>query len=95
MADTFDDGMASVQRGNFVSAHKIWLALAESGNAWTTNNIGYMYKRGEGVKPDPVKAVYWWSKAANAGIPDAQNNVGVCFANGFGVVQSWDEAKKW
>jgi TPR repeat protein len=50
---------------------------------------------GEGVAKDPVEAVKWYRKAAEQGIAEAQNNLGVCFMNGEGVAKDPVEAVKW
>jgi len=36
-------------------------------------NLGWMYAMGRGVPHDDAKAVGWWRKAANRGIPQATN----------------------
>ena len=36
-------------------------------------NLGWMYAMGRGVPHDDAKAVGWWRKAANMGIPQATN----------------------
>lgn len=48
------------------------------------------YNRG-----DPASALQLWQPLAEAGNPDAQVNIGVLYANGEGVVQSYAEALKW
>ena len=42
-----------------------------------------------------TEAVRWYTLAADKGFADAQNNLGVCYANGSGVEQSYEEAAKW
>jgi len=47
---------------------------------------GWNYEKGEGgVKQDYVQAVKWYRLAAERGDADAQNRLGVCYANGYGV----------
>ena len=38
---------------------------------------------------------YWYEKAANQGYAPAQYNLGVCYENGRGVVQSYEKAAFW
>jgi TPR repeat protein len=41
------------------------------------------------------EAFEWYSKAAEAGDMDAQNNVGVCYKNGEGVSKNLEKAMFW
>jgi len=54
------------------------------------------YAQGEGVSSDPVKAVYWWQRAARQGNADAQYNLGIVYAVGrLGVDKDLQTAKMW
>lgn len=55
-------------------------------------SLGYMYENGEGVPQDYVKAVEWYSKAADQGDGDGQFNLGVMYKNGEGVSQDYSKA---
>jgi TPR repeat protein len=48
-----------------------------------------------GVAKDEVEAVKWWRKAAEGNFAEAQNSLGVCYANGQGVAKDEAEAVKW
>ncbi len=37
----------------------------------------------------------WYTKAAEQGNADAQNNLGHCYHNGYGIEQNFIEAIKW
>jgi S1-C subfamily serine protease len=50
---------------------------------------------GDGVTKDNNEAVKWWRKAAQQGHPNAQCNLGVCYARGDGVAKDAVEAVKW
>lgn len=41
------------------------------------------------------EAVEWYRKAAEQGHAEALRSLGVCYQEGFGVLQSWDEAARW
>lgn len=56
-------------------AFRLWLPLAESGNAQAQYNIGRCYSRGNGVDEDESKAVEWYMKAAAQGEPRAHCNL--------------------
>jgi len=65
---------------------------ANQGEAQAQYMLGLMYKDGQGVDQNYVKAVELLSKAANQGYAAAQSNLGVMYANGQGVVQDYFKA---
>lgn len=42
-----------------------------------------------------MKAAEWFLKAAEQGLARAQYNLGVMYANGTGVAQSYEKAVEW
>ena len=64
-------------------------------DAWEQNNLGNIYFKGEGVPRDYAKAMMWFRKAADSGLPSAQFNLGIMYANGRGVPEDKMEAMKW
>ncbi|MGN0918274.1 MAG: tetratricopeptide repeat protein [Oxalobacter sp.] len=50
--------------------------LAWDGNIEAQLALGWIYHNGESVQRDDKQALSWWLKAAEAGNPDAQCNVG-------------------
>ena len=71
---------------------RLYLQLANKGNAEGAYNLGVCYEHGDGVKQDLEKAVAWYRKAADQGYAKAQFNLGVCYTNGYGVEQDQAEA---
>jgi uncharacterized protein len=71
-ADDFDKGWAAYKSGDFATAMKEWKPLAEQGNADAQNNLGFMYRNGEGVTQDYAEAVKWFRKAAEQGNEEAK-----------------------
>lgn len=55
------------------------------------NSVGLMFYK-EGFYP---KAVYWFKKAADMGLADAESNLGVAYEHGRGVRLSYRKAKYW
>ena len=53
----FKQGLESAKKGDYQTAFKLWLPLAEQGNANTQFNLGNMYYEGKGVKQDYAEAV--------------------------------------
>jgi TPR repeat protein len=52
------------------------------------NNLGWLYKNGQGVAQDYGKAREWFQKAADAGDTDGMNDSGVLYDNGQGVTKN-------
>ena len=50
-SDTLQDGNAATDRGDYKTAHRIYLKLAEDGNVYAQYNLGLQYDRGKGVPP--------------------------------------------
>ena len=91
----FQQGFEASTRGDYQTAFKLWLSLAEQGNASAQFNLGNMYANGRGVKQDDFEAVKWYRQAAEQGHAKAQFNLGVRYAKGQGVKQDDVEAVKW
>ena len=92
---TLNDGVQAYQAGDFKTAHKEWLPLANQGDASAQYNLGQMYSHGNGVLKDYKQAVAWFKKAANQGLADAQYNLGVMYENGYGVLKDYKQAVTW
>ena len=91
----FQQGLEATKRGDYQTAFKFWLPLAEQGDADAQFNLGNMYTNGHGVKQDDFEAVKWYRKAAEQGHANAQANLGVMYSNGRGVKQDYAESVKW
>ena len=88
-------GLEATKRGEYQTAFKLWLPLAEQGEASAQFNLGMMYDNGQGVKQDDVEAVKWYRQAAEQGYAKAQYNLGVKYYQGEGVRQDKGQAKEW
>ncbi|CBY81047.1 hypothetical protein AO053_09715 [Haemophilus influenzae biotype aegyptius] len=91
----FQQGLTAYEQSDYQTAFKLWLPLAEQGDAQAQGGLGMMYERGLGVKQDYFKAVNWYRKAAEQGDADAQLNLGMMYAIGRGVKQDDVESVKW
>ena len=76
-------------------ARKIRLYLAWRGHAWSQFALGYDFHFGKGVKFDCALARYWYGKAAEQGVAEAQNNLANLFADGLGGDPDADTALYW
>lgn len=85
-AQTVADGIAAFRQGDYRAARDIWQPLAEAGNPVAQFNLGKLYEYGGGeVGQDYPQAARWYQKAADHDIAEAQNNLGLMYAQGFGV----------
>jgi len=91
----YTNGWNAYKKENYLEAFVEWLPIAEKGAPQAQYNLAGMYAKGQGVKVDDGKAVYWYRKAANQGHPRAQYNLGVMYLLGTGVYQSYEDAKPW
>ena len=47
--DDFQDGLDAYQKQDYKTAHRLWLPLAEQGNAGAQTKLGFLYQHGQGV----------------------------------------------
>ena len=72
------------------------LKKAESGDPNSQLALAKKYFDGrKGIPQDYNEAVKWFTKAAQQGLADAQNNLGEMYDNGQGTPQDYNEAVKW
>ena len=72
LAGPWEDGMAAYNRGDYVPAIRLFRPLAEQGNPKALNVLGVMFRKGEGVRKNPVRAHMWFSLAAKRGEASAK-----------------------
>ena len=68
---------------------------AERGYANAQNQLGVIYKKGEGVPQDMKKAFDLYMQAAVQGLAAGQYNIGNAYYNGNGVDKDIDESFIW
>ncbi|MBT6589760.1 MAG: sel1 repeat family protein, partial [Rhodospirillaceae bacterium] len=76
-------------------AAKLWRNAAKLGYAPAQNNLGYLYREGEGVVQDHAEALNWYRMAALQHHALAQRNLGKMYYKGVGVAKDFVEAYKW
>lgn len=95
-ASLIDDGMAFFERGEYQTAFRELLPLAEQGIAVAQLAIAVMYSDGRGVTKSPLESTKWYRQAAEQGLTHAQTSLGgKYFLGGSGVKQDHSEAVKW
>ena len=57
--DDYQDGVDAYKRKDYKTAYKLWLPLAEQGNAKAQYNLGVMYAKGRGFPQDYILAHMW------------------------------------
>ncbi len=78
------------------SFKEVWAGAVE-GDRMYQKYMGDMFSDGffSGKKPDYVKAVKWYGKAANQGDDDAQLKIARLYYTGKGVGQNYEKAFEW
>ena len=94
-SDNFQDAVDAYDRKDYKTAHRIFLKLAEQGDASAQLNLGVMYDKGQGVPLDYKEAVKWYRLSAEQEHAPAQYNLGLMYKNGEGVPDDIKEAVKW
>ena len=62
------DAEEAYARGDYATAFRLWLPLAEQGSPRAQINIARLYERGEGVAQDKAAATEWYRKAEAQGV---------------------------
>ena len=94
-AGPLEDAVAAYQRGDYVTALRLWRPLAEQGDADAQFHLGVMYESGQGGLRNDAEAIKWYRKAAEHDDAVAQFNLGIMYAKGEGVSPNHAEAALW
>lgn len=82
-------------QANPTSARLIALSLRDRNSVYGYRLLGRMYDHGAEVGRDPKQAAEWFLKAALAGDPEAQAEMGLRYERADGVVRDLVEAYAW
>lgn len=91
----FEAGGEAYKKGDYETAVKEFLPLAENGDHRAMYALGSMYAAGHGVPQDLDKAHKWFLEAAKYGRPDAEYKLGLMYAQGLGVPHDYRKAIRW
>lgn len=92
----FQAAYEAFNAGDYETAYREWLPLAEQGSAAAQFNIGLLYDEGKGREPDMKQAVEWYRRAAENGFPRAQFRLGELHESGQGFLErDLIQARKW
>ncbi len=96
MADPYTEGYDSAYGENYSEAYSKWYPLAVNGDPRAQFNLGLMYHSGLFVDMDESKALYWYHKAAENGIREAQEYLVVGYGEGwFGLPRDPKKSLFW
>jgi Caspase domain/Sel1 repeat len=82
-------------RASYDTSLKMWLPMANEGDALAQTYVGEIYEKGLGVKPDYAEAARWYRRAAEGGNARAAANLGYLYEQGLGVNKDPAEAVAW
>lgn len=88
----YNTGMKAYNKKEYVRALK---EFKESSDKNSSYNLGVMYYKGEGVKPDHLEGLKWFHKAAELGNANAQFILGTIYDKGGDVPQDMAQAASW
>ena len=91
----FKSGGDAYKRGDYETAAKEFLPLAEKDDHRAMQALGSMYAGGNGVPQDFNESLKWFHKAASYGRPDAMYKIGLMYDEGHGVDANSKRALKW
>ena len=91
----FDEGANAYARGDYPTAMREWLPLAQQGDTYAQYGLGLMYYKGHGVPQDYGQAAQWFRRVADHGHAEAQAALGLMYALGRGVPQDVVQAYLW
>ncbi|WP_354121819.1 tetratricopeptide repeat protein [Bradyrhizobium sp. LA6.12] len=94
-AQSLRQGVAAFQRQDYGTASRIFIPLAERGNAPAQTYLGSLFETGRGVPENYTEAAMWYRRAAEQGDSRAQYSLGLLYDRGQGVPQNIVEASKW
>lgn len=91
----FYAGLDAFKRGEYETAHAVWLALAQRGHPESQFRVARLYLEGKGVGADDVAAVKFYRLAAAQGHARAQSALGFMLHTGRGCEPDISEAIEW
>ena len=81
---------------NYNEAFICYQDAARKGNRYAQNRIGMYYFHGIGaIKQNYNYAIYWFKKASEEALSDAQVYLGRCYVMGKGIKENTEEGMKW
>ena len=82
----------SYDRADYATSLRIWLPMAQAGDAVAQTYVGEIYEKGLGLAADYALAALWYEKASKQGDSRAKINLGHLYEKGLGVKQDQETA---
>ena len=91
----FKEGGQAYLRGDYETAAKEFIPLAERGDHRAMYALGSMHSTGQGVEKDLKKSFELFSEAARNGRADAMHKLGLMYEQGLSVQQNLKKAARY
>lgn len=85
LAQSIEEGVTALQRGDFERGLQHIEPLADEGNAHAQFVLGLTYYAGQSVVQNYTEAAKWFRRAAEQGHADAQLSLALMYSEGWGV----------
>jgi TPR repeat protein len=96
VVESYEHAVMAYNVGEFAEAKRLWLPLAERGDAPAQLGLAVMYFLGQGVQRNMAAALDWCQKAADQGLATAQYELGQFYEHPWRPeLQNYSEAAKW
>lgn len=95
LSDARKDAQLAYNAAHYEKAAKLFMPVAQQGDALAQCKLGDMYRVGAGVPQDYEEAVRWYRLAAEQGDASAQMLLGIMYENGRGVPKDYVLAHMW
>jgi eukaryotic-like serine/threonine-protein kinase len=82
-----DQAEALYDKKNYAEAAELFKQACSGGNASSCNQLGFMYREGQGVAKDYSRAFELFSRACNIGGTGGCDNLGILYDKGWGIPQ--------
>ena len=94
-AQSPEEAFAARKAKDHVTALKMFLSLADKGDAKAQEMLGWIYKNGEGTSKDDAQSLAWFRKAADQGNAPSQEQMGWMLREGRVVGKDDAQAIDW
>ncbi len=91
---SYESGLYAYSAGDYATARREWLPLAEAGDARSQYQLGVMHLNGEDVEVDPAIALKWFRLAADQGYTPSQVSLAGLYYTGRGADHDHEEAAR-
>ena len=95
IAGALEDGRTAYEHRDFATAGRLFLPLAEQGDAIARYYLGLMYYKSVGVPQSYPTGVAWFQHAAWQAHAQAQFELGLMCYQGQGTLKNYDDASMW